>query len=88
MARLTAGVSCLNQTHEDEYMTPEENLQTVRAELEAGIVLSKCQKCGCMDSALKHLAALLPSVGTEEAFGLTVSVAASLKNMRPVQYTC
>jgi tetrahydromethanopterin S-methyltransferase subunit A len=69
-------------------MTPEENLQTVRAELEVGIALSKCQKCGCMDSTLKHLAAMLPSVGTEEAFGLAVSVSASLKHMRPVQYTC
>lgn len=69
-------------------MTPEENLQKVRAELEAGIVLSKCQKCGCMDSTLKHLAAILPSVSMEEAFGLAISVSASLKNMRPVQYTC
>src|SRR5438445_380284 len=69
-------------------MTPEENLQKVRAELEAGIALSKCQKCGCMDSTLKHLAAMLPSGGMEEAFGLAVSVSASLKNMRPVQYAC
>jgi tetrahydromethanopterin S-methyltransferase subunit A len=69
-------------------MTPEENLQKVRAELEVGIVLSKCQKCGCMDSTLKHVAAILPRVGTEEAFGFAISVFASLKHMRPVQYAC
>jgi tetrahydromethanopterin S-methyltransferase subunit A len=69
-------------------MTPEESLQTIRAELAAGIVLPKCQKCGCMDSTLKQFAALLPSVGTEEASGLAVSVSASLKHMRPVQYAC
>jgi len=43
-------------------MTPEESLQTVRAELEAGIALLKCQKCGCMESALKNLAAVLPTI--------------------------
>jgi len=69
-------------------MTPEESLQTIRTELEAGIVLSKCQKCGCMDSRLKHLAAMLPNVGTEEASGIAVSDSASIKNMRPVQYAC
>jgi tetrahydromethanopterin S-methyltransferase subunit A len=69
-------------------MTPEESLQTIQTKLAAGIVLSKCQKCGCMDSTLKHLAATLPRVGTEEAFGLTVSVAALLKHMRPVQHAC
>jgi hypothetical protein len=69
-------------------MTPEESLRTIRTELEAGIVLSKCQKCGCMESTLKQLAAMLPGVGTEEAFGLTVSVSAWLKTMRPVRYAC
>lgn len=69
-------------------MTPEESLQIIRAALDAGIVFAKCQKCGCMDSTLKQLAALLPSVGTEEASGLAVNVSASLKNMRPVQYAC
>jgi tetrahydromethanopterin S-methyltransferase subunit A len=69
-------------------MTPEESLQTIQTELAAGIVLAKCQQCGCMDSTLKHLAALLPHVGTEEAFGLAASVAASRKNMRPMQYAC
>jgi tetrahydromethanopterin S-methyltransferase subunit A len=69
-------------------MTPEDSLQTIRAELAAGIVLSKCQKCGCMDRTLKQLAALLPRVGTAEASGLAMSVSASLKHMRPVQYAC
>jgi tetrahydromethanopterin S-methyltransferase subunit A len=41
-----------------------------------------------MDSTLKHLAALLPNVGTEEALGLAVSISASRQNMRPVQYAC
>lgn len=69
-------------------MTPEKGLQTVRAELEAGIALPKCQKCGCMESALKSLVAVLPTIGTDDASALAASVSASLKQMRPIQYAC
>jgi tetrahydromethanopterin S-methyltransferase subunit A len=69
-------------------MTPEESIQTVRAELEAGVALSKCRKCGCMESALKNLATVLPTIGTEEASALAESLSTSLKKMRPIQYSC
>lgn len=69
-------------------MTPTEGLQTVRAELEAGIALPKCQKCGCMESALKNLAAVLTTIGTDDASALAESVSASLKKTRPIQYSC
>lgn len=69
-------------------MTPEEGLQAVRAELEAGIALPKCQKCGCMESALNNLAAVLPTIGTDDASDLAAGISASLKKMRPIQYTC
>ena len=39
-------------------MTPEESIQTIRAELEAGIALPKCQKCGCWVTGLSHAAYL------------------------------
>jgi tetrahydromethanopterin S-methyltransferase subunit A len=69
-------------------MTPKEGLQTVRAELEAGIALPKCQKCGCMENALKNLAAVLPSIGTDDASAVAESISAYLKKMRPIQYAC
>ncbi len=69
-------------------MTSKEGIQTVRAELEAGIALPKCQKCGCMESALKNLAAVLPTIDTDGTPALAESVSASLKKMRPIQYTC
>lgn len=69
-------------------MTPEEGIQTIRAELDAGIALPKCQKCGCMESALKNLAAVLPTIGTDDASALAQSVSESLKKMRPIQYAC
>ena len=44
-------------------MSPEDGIKMVRAELEAGIGLPKCQRCGCMESALRNLAAVLPTIG-------------------------
>lgn len=69
-------------------MTPEEGLRTVRAELVAAIALPKCQKCGCMEGALKNLAAILPTIDTDDISALAESVSASLKKMRPIQYAC
>jgi tetrahydromethanopterin S-methyltransferase subunit A len=69
-------------------MNPEEGLRSVRAELEAGMALPKCQKCGCMETALRNLAAVLPAVGTDEALALTERLSQALKNMQPVQYAC
>lgn len=69
-------------------LTPKAGLLKVRTELEAGIALPKCQKCGCMESALKNLAAVVPTIGTDEASTLAESVSTSLKSMRPIQYSC
>ena len=69
-------------------LTPEARLLTVRTELEAGIALPKCQKCGCMESALRNLAIVLPTIGTDDASALAESVSASLKQIHPIQYSC
>lgn len=66
----------------------EEAIQTVWAELETGIALAKCQKCGCMEGTLKSLAAILPAIGTHETAILMESISTSLEQMRPVQYSC
>lgn len=69
-------------------LMPEAGLLKVRTELETGIALPKCQKCGCMEGALRNLSAVLPTIGTEEASALAESMSAALKNMRPIQYSC
>lgn len=69
-------------------MTSIKDLQTVHDELEAGIALPKCQKCGCMESTLKNLATVLPTLNTIEAATLADSVSVSLGKMRPIQYAC
>ncbi len=69
-------------------MTMSTSLQTIRTEIEQGIRLAKCQKCGCMRETLDHLAARLPQVETEEAQALRASIQAWSQQMKPVQYAC
>lgn len=69
-------------------MMSEVTIQSVRAELETGVALPKCQKCGCMDSTLRNLAAMLATMGTPEAAVLKESVTAAREKMRPIQYSC
>jgi tetrahydromethanopterin S-methyltransferase subunit A len=69
-------------------MTPKEGLQTIRQELEAGIKLTKCQQCGCMEDTLKQFASVLPTIGTHDACILTAHVSDGLTKMRAVQYAC
>ncbi len=66
----------------------EKSVQTVWAELEAGIALPKCQKCGCMESTLNNLASVLPTIGKDESGAFAEDITASIKKMRPIQYSC
>jgi tetrahydromethanopterin S-methyltransferase subunit A len=69
-------------------MTPKEGLKTVQSELESGIALLKCRKCGCMEDALMNLAAVLPAVSFEAATALASSVRVWHEQMQPTQYAC
>ena len=69
-------------------MTHENALRTVGTELETGIALAKCQKCGCMINTLQQLSTVLPTVGTHDVSILSESVSAYLKRIHPTQYTC
>jgi tetrahydromethanopterin S-methyltransferase subunit A len=63
-------------------------VRTFRSELETGIGLPKCQKCGCMADTLKSLAAALPTIGSDEAGECNGLVTEWLKQVKPVQYSC
>jgi len=69
-------------------MDPQESFQVVRKELATAIVLPKCQKCGCMESALKNFTGVLPTIGSDDAIALSEIISDSLKKMQPVQYAC
>ncbi|MEN9249854.1 MAG: hypothetical protein Q6K95_06630 [Gloeomargarita sp. GXS_bins_116] len=62
--------------------------QDIRAEIEAGIALPKCQKCGCMAYVLRHLADALPQLDGPMAHDLQAVVKAALARMQPVAYDC
>ena len=64
------------------------NLQTAITELETGIGLAKCQKCGCMGDALSNLVSALPAIPDANATALAQMAEESLKKMRPIQYSC
>lgn len=69
-------------------MSSENSIQTVREELEIAIEKPKCQKCGCMDSALKNLGSVLPTIVSEDLTALVRTVSDSINKMHPIQYAC
>lgn len=65
-----------------------DDLQTAIVELETGMELAKCQKCGCMESTLQNMVSALPALADQNAGALVQSAAGFLKKMHPVQYSC
>lgn len=66
----------------------DEGLERVHREIEAGIWLAKCQKCGCMREALDTLAESIQTNRTGETDALTTRVESWNQQMRAVQYGC
>lgn len=66
----------------------EDHLAVVREEIEAGIGLAKCQKCGCMRDALDSLAEAVHATKSGEFDVLTGRLESWNEQMRPVQYAC
>jgi tetrahydromethanopterin S-methyltransferase subunit A len=63
-------------------------MRTSRHELEAGIELTKCQQCGCMEDTLKQMATVLPTLSTTDGSALVKSMMDALAYMRPIKYPC
>jgi tetrahydromethanopterin S-methyltransferase subunit A len=69
-------------------MSSRDEFRTIHQELEAGIKLPKCQRCGCLQETLSHLAEALPTIGTQDALALNQYVSSWIESMRPIQYAC
>ncbi len=69
-------------------MSTGTSIQEIRAELETGIGLYKCQKCGCMTSGLENLSSALVAAGMDEAKTLAQDIETWRARMLPVQYSC
>ncbi len=65
-----------------------DTIQPIVQEIDAGIVLAKCQKCGCMREAIEHFAAQLTTINTPDALALAARVPAWSLQLQPVQYSC
>jgi tetrahydromethanopterin S-methyltransferase subunit A len=60
----------------------------VYSELQKGMRLSKCRKCGCMRQTLENLKASLPSLRMNGAKALLKGVNEWLGQLEPVKYPC
>ena len=63
-------------------------LQAVYDEIGAGILLAKCQQCGCMRDAIATLTTALPQVQAEDAQQLTRDATQWARKMKRVRYDC
>ncbi len=63
----------------DAAVPVKEDLQQIKSELQSGMNLAKCRKCGCMKEALESL---------EKTGALTTEVSDWLKQMEPIEYSC
>jgi tetrahydromethanopterin S-methyltransferase subunit A len=59
-----------------------------QAELQAGMALAKCRKCGCMQETLVGIQTSLPSLGSTTAAEIATQAERWLSQMEPVQYAC
>lgn len=69
-------------------MMNEDNIHTIRQELNAGLQLAKCKKCGCMKDTLDNLAVLLSSINTDESYVLEQEIEMWAGIMELVEYPC
>lgn len=62
--------------------------QKVHSEIQRGMGLAKCIKCGCMRGTLENLKASLPSLKMKEAKDLLKNVNIWMQELEPLAYPC
>jgi len=60
----------------------------VHAEIQRGMRLSKCRKCGCMHGTLKNLKQALPTLKMKDADELLRAVDRWMEELEPQEYAC
>ena len=69
-------------------MNDTPGIHSIYGELAAGMELTKCQQCGCMQETLDALASCLATDNTDEAQSLARDIAAWRQQMQPTRYAC
>jgi len=63
-----------------------DSLKKIESELQEGMALEKCQKCGCMKDALESFKSIQTSVIGKDS--ILSSVSAWINQMKPIKYSC
>ncbi len=69
-------------------MSISSTFEQVQSELQRGMRLSKCRKCGCMRGTLENLRASLPALRNKEAKKLLQDVNTWFGQLEPLKYPC
>jgi tetrahydromethanopterin S-methyltransferase subunit A len=69
-------------------MSISTTFKQAHSEIQRGMRLSKCRKCGCMRGTLENLKTSLPALTNREAAGLLTHVKSWLKQLEPQEYPC
>ncbi len=69
-------------------MTDLADLETALHEIEEGILLPKCQQCGCMAETLEQLGKSIPGLPKELTSNLINALPTWEALMKPVRYSC
>lgn len=69
-------------------MAEKNMIDKIQSELQEGMSLAKCKKCGCMKEALEALHSSLPSLQTEGSLDLLKNVESWIAQMEQIKYAC
>ena len=71
-----------------DVVTNRNALERTESELQKGMRLDKCRKCGCMRGALESLASALSEIQSVDLPNLSESIGLWLNQMEPTEYDC
>lgn len=63
-------------------------MDKIQSELQEGMGLPKCRKCGCMKETLENLQTSLSSLQTDASSDLLADIKHWLEQMEPIKYAC
>lgn len=69
-------------------MGPNNPFAQIQSELQDGMSLTKCRKCGCMKEVLESLQASLPLIQIDGASELLRTADALIQQIEPIEYAC
>lgn len=69
-------------------MTNKDPIEKIHSELQEGMDLAKCRKCGCMKETLENLLPSLSTLQTKDSSDLLENIEHWQKQMESIKYTC